>query len=87
MPRSVEGGWIIGGFAYAENPLFTCPRWARVLVQTWAQLRAARGGGMGGIGPMVMPSGGGYLDQPALAMEAFALFDNWLTEGRDGNAD
>ena len=51
-------------------------------MQTWAQLRAARGGGMGGIGPMVMPGAGGYLDQPALAMEAFALFDLWLTEGK-----
>lgn len=68
--------------AFAENPLFTCPRWARELVQTWAQLRAARGGGMAGIGPMVMPLPGGYCDQPALAVEAFALFDHWLTEGK-----
>jgi len=51
-------------------------------VQTWASLRAARGGGIGGVGPMVMPRAGGYCDQPALAMEAFALFDHWLEEGK-----
>lgn len=58
------------------------------LVETWARLRAARGGGMGGIGQMMLPQGGGYCDQPALAIEAFALFDHWLEEGRgDANAD
>lgn len=86
MPRAVEGGWEIGGFAFAENPRFTCPSWALMLVQLWAQLRAARGGGMAGVGAMIMPRGGGYCDQPALAMEAFALFDLWMSEGR-GHAD
>jgi hypothetical protein len=56
-------------------------------VQTWAQLRSARGGGMAGIGPMIMPRAGGYLDQPALAMEAFALFDYWVTEGKRDAGD
>lgn len=82
MPRSVEGGWKIGGFTYPENPRFTTPAFALALVQTWARLRAARGGGMAGIGPMPLPRGGGYCDQPALAMEAFALFDHWLAEGK-----
>lgn len=83
LPRSVEGGWEIGGHAFAENPRFTCPAWALALVQTWARLRAARGGGMAGLGPMVLPRGGGFADQPALAMEAFALFDLWMNEGAD----
>ncbi len=87
MPKSVEGGWEISGFIYPENPRFTCPRWALALVETWARLRAARGGGMGGMGPAVMPTGGGYLDQPALAMEAIALFDHWLSEGKSDAAD
>lgn len=82
MPRSVEGGWKIGEFTFAENPRFTCPGWALALVQCWARLRAARGGGMGGIGPMILPRGGGFVDQPALAMEAFAMFDLWVQEGR-----
>ena len=82
MPRDVEGGWEIGGFHYPQNPRFTCPPWALALVALWAQLRNARGGGMGALGPLVMPRGGGYADQPALAMEAFALFDRWLGEGR-----
>jgi hypothetical protein len=43
---------------------------------------------MAGIGPMMLPRGGGYCDQPALAVEAFALFDQWLAEGqRDGRQD
>jgi len=57
-------------------------------VESWARLRAARGGGMGGVGPMIMPLSGGYCEQPALAIEAFALFDHWTTEGRsDATAD
>jgi hypothetical protein len=82
MERRVEGGWEIGGFAFAENPRFTTPRWARVLAHTWAHLRAARGGGIGGIGPMVLVRAGGFGDQPALAIEAFQLFDRWLEEMR-----
>jgi hypothetical protein len=35
---------------------------------------------------MVLPLAGGYLDQPALAMEAFAMFDQWLAEGRNDAA-
>jgi hypothetical protein len=86
LPRVVEGGWQIGGFAFAENPRFTCPAFALGLVQTWARLRSARGGGIAGVGAMIMPRAGGYCDQPALAMEAFALFDHWLTEGKgDGS--
>jgi len=54
------------------------------LIETWARLRNARGGGMQGLGPQVLPRGGGYLDQPAMAMEAFELFDRWLEEGRSG---
>ena len=73
---------MIGGHSFAENPRFTCPRWALALVSLWWQLRAARGGGMAGVGPAIMPRGGGYCDQPALAMEAFALFEMWLTEGQ-----
>ena len=43
---------------------------------------------MAGLGPMVMPLAGGYCEQPALAVEAFALFDYWATEGQaDANAD
>lgn len=88
MPRVVEGGWDIGGFAFAENPRFTCPAYAVQLVLLWAQLRAARGGGMAGIGAMILPRAGGYADQPALAMEAFALFDRLMAEGgRDADAD
>lgn len=87
MPRSVEGGWEIGGFAYAENPRFTCPRWALALMEAWARLRSARGGGMQGMGSQVLPRGGGYLDQPALAMEAFELFDRWLQEERQGELE
>lgn len=83
MPRHVEGGWDIGGFIFSENPAFTTPRWAIMLVHLWAQLRAARGGGMAGPGAMIFPRAGGYLDQPALVMEAIALFDLWLSEGRD----
>lgn len=82
MPKIVEGGWQIGAHTYAENPRYTCPRWALILVSTWWQIRSARGGGMAGIGPAIMPRGGGYCDQPALAMEAFALFENWLGEGQ-----
>ena len=78
---------MIGGHAFAENPRFTCPPYALALVALWASLRAARGGGMGGMGPMVMPRAGGYADQPALAMEAFALFDRWLGEGRGDATD
>lgn len=37
---------------------------------------------MGGIGPMVLPRGGGFMDQPALAIEAFEAFDRWLEEKR-----
>jgi hypothetical protein len=88
LPRSVEGGWELGGHAFAENPRFTCPAWALALAATWAQLRAARGGGMAGPGAAVFPRAGGYCDQPALAMEAFALFDRWLEEGRaDAHSD
>jgi len=86
LPRSVEGGWEIGGFTFAENPRFTTPAWALALVASWARLRSARGGGMNGIGPMVMPLAGGYLDQPALAIEAFALFDQWLGERQNNGA-
>jgi hypothetical protein len=39
---------------------------------------------MQGSGAQVLPRGGGYCDQPALAMEAFELFDRWLEEGRRG---
>lgn len=81
-PRTVEGGWEIGGFAFAENPRFTCPRWASALVQTWVRLRAARGSGAAGPGAMVLPVSGGFLEQPALAIEAFEMFDVWLAERR-----
>lgn len=87
MPRHVEGGWEIGGFAFPENPLFTTPAFALALVRLWAQLRAARGAGMAGIGAMILPRGGGYCDQPALAMEAFAMFDQWLAEGQRGGVE
>lgn len=84
MPRIVEGGWEIGGHAFAENPRFTCPAHALALVQTWWQLRAARSGGIAGPGAPILPRGGGWCDQPALAMEAFALFDHWMNEGPNG---
>lgn len=72
----------MGGHAWEENPRFACPAWARALAEAWARLRQARGGGLGGIGPMVLPRSGGLMEQPALAIEAFALFDRWLEEGR-----
>lgn len=91
MPRRVEGGWIVGGFHHDENPLHTTPRWATVLVEHWARMRAlARGvggaGPLGGTGTLLLPRAGGYADQPALAMDAFALFDKWLAERQANGA-
>lgn len=82
FPRHVKGGWEIGGFAFAENPRFTVERWASDLVRTWMRLRAARGVGPSGLGPAMMPRSGGLLDQPALMIEAFEMFDLWLEETR-----
>lgn len=86
LPRHVKGGWEIAGFAFAENPAFTVPSWASALVNTWLTTLAQRGAGPMGRGPMIMLRGGGYLDQPALAMEAFAMFDNWASEARGDEA-
>jgi hypothetical protein len=36
-----------------------------------------------GAGPAILPRSGGLLDQPALAVEAFEMFDRWLEEGRN----
>jgi hypothetical protein len=41
---------------------------------------------MAGIGPMVLPCGGGLMEQPALALEAFECFDRWLEEKRQDAA-
>lgn len=85
LPRRVEGGWIVGGFHHEENPSHTTPRWATGLVEHWARMRALRGvGQMGMPGPALLPRAGGYADQPALAMDAFALFDKWLAERQGG---
>lgn len=85
LPRHVEGGWEIGGFFYDENPMFTAPAWATALVLTWLRLNRDRGVGPMGRGPVILLRGGGYCDQPALAMEAFEMFDKWAQEGRDGD--
>jgi len=82
FPRHVKGGWEIGGHSFAENPRYIVPRWAQELVKLWMRLRAARGAGPAGLGPMLLPVAGGLLDQPALAIEAFELFDHWLEELR-----
>lgn len=77
---------MIDGFAYDENPRFTVPEWATRLVRLWERLRALRGAGPMGLGAAVLPYAGGYCDQPALAMDAFVMFDRWLAErkARDG---
>lgn len=91
LPRRVEGGWIVGGFHHEENPLHTTPRWATGLVEHWARMRALSrgvggGGPMGAAGPPLLPRTGGYAEQPALAMDAFALFDRWLAERQGHDA-
>lgn len=85
LPRYVEGGWLIGGFAYAENPRFTVPAWCERLVMTWARMRRLRGGGgaLGMPGAAIMPQAGGYADQTGLVMDAFELFDHWAEQRRD----
>lgn len=78
LPRHVEGGWIIGGYHFAENPLFTTPGWAVTMVERWAEARRMEGQLPGS--PRILPRGGGYLDQPALLMDAWPMFDRWMLE-------
>ena len=85
LPRFVEGGWIIGGFEYHENPRYTVPGWARRLVHRWAESRRWGQGLSGQAGAAPLPLAGGYLDQPALVMDAFGMFDRWMNERRDGS--
>lgn len=82
LPRHVKGGWEIAGYTFEENPAFTVPRWATMLVETWLRTLAMRGAGPMGRGPAINLRSGGYLDQPALAMEAFALFDSWVEDSQ-----
>lgn len=35
-----------------------------------------------GFGVQLMPMGGGYCQQPALAMDAFEMFDRWFAESK-----
>jgi len=76
----------VGGFHHEENPLFTTPTWAMALVTCWARLQALRGAGPAGMGPAPFPHAGGYVDQLALAMDAFRMFDAWMEERRRDGA-
>lgn len=75
----VKGGWRIGDFDYAENPRFTTPAWATRLVARWWQMRMMAKAPMGPEGRM-LPCAGGYYDQPAAVLDAFALFDRLAEE-------
>ncbi|MGD9470613.1 MAG: hypothetical protein AB7G24_00780 [Novosphingobium sp.] len=44
-----------------------------------------QGGGLVN-GPPVLPCAGGYYDQPAALLDAFALFDKWLNERKAADA-
>lgn len=66
----------MGNFRYAQNPRFTTPPWCERLVQLWARMRRARGGGIMPGAPL-LPQAGGFADQQALMMDAFEMFDRW----------
>jgi hypothetical protein len=84
LPRRVEGGWLIGGYHYEENPRWTTPGWAISLAQRWGEMQRMQRAGLGAA--VLLPAAGGYLDQPAGTMEAFALFDGWAAERSQGHA-
>lgn len=86
LPRHAEGGWIIGGYAFAENPRYTVPQRLVRLCRHWANMRTmAQGPGSGLMPPSaaaLLPVSGGYMEQPGFVLDAFQMFDHWLSERR-----
>jgi hypothetical protein len=78
LPRHVEGGWQIGEYHFEENPRFIVPSWCVRLVRMWLAMRQMGGSSLSS--SPLLPRSGGYGDQQALAMDAFALLDGWMDQ-------
>lgn len=82
LPRHYAGGWQIGAHHYDENPRWSVTGSAIRLVHRWLEFRQMSKGPLGQGGGL-LPCAGGYFDQPAPLMAAFALFDRLAKDERE----